>query len=306
MRVRPSPASQPDGSLAAAFERLRGSVEERLDELTRCCPEAGDPLAQARRQAVLGGGKRVRPVFLLLVAEVLGRRGRAPVDVACAIEMVHAASLVLDDLPCMDDAVTRRGQPALHRVWGEATAILAAFAVLAQATEVLLNGLVAAGVAPAHREALLGRLARVVETLCRGQLLDLALGGDGVGLERLEAIHAQKTGALFVLAAELGAACAGVWGRERDAVLAYARNVGLAFQVTDDLLDATAPAETTGKPQGRDAVLGRTTFVSVFGVAGAQTLCDDLIAAAREAIAPLGPTAALLHEFANHVRTRSA
>ncbi len=305
MRVRPSPASPPDGSLPAALERLRRTVEERLDQLTSC-PDTGDPLAQARRDAVLGGGKRMRPVLLLLVAEVLGRKGRAPVDVACAIEMVHAASLVLDDLPCMDDAATRRGRPALHRVWGEATAILAAFAVLARAPEVLHEGLVAAGVAPVHREALLGRLAQVVETLCRGQLLDLALAGDDADLDRLEAIHAQKTGALFVLAAELGAACAGVWGRERDALLAYARNLGLAFQVKDDLLDITAPSERTGKPQGRDAVLGRTTFVSVFGVEGAQALCDDLIAAAYEAVAPLGPPAALLREFANHVRTRAA
>ncbi len=305
MRVRPSPVSPPEGSLAAALERLRRIVEERLDQLTTC-PDAADTLARAQREAVLGGGKRMRPVFLLLVAEVLGRRGRPPVDVACAIEMVHAASLVLDDLPCMDDAATRRGRPALHRVWGEATAILAAFAVLARAGEVLRDGLAAAGVAPVHREALSGRLAQVVETLCRGQVLDLALAGGDADLERLEAIHAQKTGALFVLAAELGTACAGVWGREREALLAYARNLGLAFQVTDDLLDVIAAAESTGKPRGRDAALGRTTFVSVFGVQGAQTLCGDLIAAAREAIAPLGPAVALLHEFAEHVRTRTA
>lgn len=305
MRQRLSPVFPPDGGLAAALTRLRRTVEERLDELTTAA-DAGDSLALARRQAILGGGKRMRPVFLLLVAEVLGRKGRAPVDVACALEMVHAASLVLDDLPCMDDAATRRGRPALHRVWGEATAILVAFAVLAQAGEVMRAGLSAAGIAPAHREALLSRLAQVVETLCRGQLLDLALAANTADLERLEAIHAQKTGALFVLAAELGAACAGVWGPERTALLAYARNLGLAFQVKDDLLDVTASGEQTGKPQGRDAALGRTTFVSVFGVEGAQALCDDLIAAAREAIAPLGPAAVLLHEFALHVRTRNA
>lgn len=284
---------------------MRRLVEGRLDQLTSC-PDPADTLAQAQRQAILGGGKLMRPVFLLLVAEALGRKGHPPVDVACAIEMVHAASLVLDDLPCMDDAATRRGRPALHRLWGEATAILAAFSVLARATEVLREGLVAAGVAQVHREALSGRLAQVVETLCRGQLLDLALGPSDAALERLEAIHAQKTGALFVLAAELGAACAGIWGREREALLAYARNLGLAFQVTDDLLDVTAPADRTGKPQGRDAALGRTTFVSVFGLEGAQALCDDLIAAARAAVASLGPAAALLSAFAEHVRTRTA
>lgn len=305
MRVRPSPAIPPSGSLAATLNRLRRRVEERLEQLMSC-PETGEPLARAMNQAVMGGGKRMRPVFLLLVSEVLGRPGRPPVDVACAIEMIHAASLVLDDLPCMDDATTRRGRPALHRVWGEATAILAAFAVLARAPEVLREGLIAAGVAPVHREALMARLAQVVETLCHGQLLDLGLAGVDADLDRLEAIHAQKTGALFVFAAELGAACAASWGAEREALLAYARNLGLAFQVKDDLLDVAASPEQTGKPLGRDAALGRTTFVSVFGMEGAQALCDELIAAAREAIAPLGAAVALLQEFADHVRSRAA
>lgn len=279
-------------------------VEERLDAVMAC--DKGDPLTLAMREAVCGGGKRMRPVFLLLVSEVVGRSGRLPVKAACAIEMIHAASLVLDDLPCMDDAITRRGRPALHRVWGEATAILAAFTVLARAPEVLREGLVAAGVAPAHRDALMARLAQVVETLCRGQLLDLGLGGEGGDLDRLEAIHAQKTGALFAFAAELSAACAGIWGGEREALLAYARNLGLAFQVKDDLLDVTGSPAETGKPHGRDAALGRTTFVSVLGVEGAQALCNDLIAAAHEATAPLGTAAAPLREFADHVRDRAA
>lgn len=304
MRARPSPVSTPDSSLAAALARLAGKVERRLDALLAC--DGRDPLALAMRQAVCGGGKRMRPVFVLLVHEVLGRPGRQPVDVACAVEMIHAASLVLDDLPCMDDAAIRRGRPTLHRVWGEATAILAAFALLARAGEVLRAGLVAAGVAPAHRDALTARLAQVVETLCRGQLLDLGLAGQSCDLDRLEAVHAQKTGALFAFAAELGAACAGVWGDEREALLAYARNLGLAFQVKDDLLDVTASQQQTGKAQGRDAALGRTTFVSVFGVEGAQALCDELIATARDAIAPLGGAVTLLEEFADHVRTRAA
>lgn len=304
MRARPSPVSTPDKSLASTLTRLAGTVEKRLDVLMAC--DGRDPLTLAMRQAVCGGGKRMRPVFLLLLWEAFARSRRPPVDVACAVEMIHAASLVLDDLPCMDDAAMRRGRPALHRAWGEATAILAAFALLARAGEVLRAGLVTAGVAPAHRDVLAGRLAQIIETLCRGQLLDLSLGGQICDLDRLEATHAQKTGALFAFAAELATACAGIWGDKREALLAYARNLGLAFQVKDDLLDVTAAPEETGKTEGRDAALGRTTFVSVLRVEGAQLLCDDLIAAAQDALAPLGGAAQALRDFADYVRTRGA
>lgn len=305
MRERPSPALRLSYPLAVKLERLRHRVDKRLAELFAGAEEA-TPLAQAMRDAVLGGGKRLRPVFLLLVFDVLARRGRLPVDVACAVEILHTASLILDDLPCMDDAAVRRGRPTLHRQWGEAIAILAAFGLLARAFAVLRGGLVDAGVAPAHREALADRLAEVVRTMCQGQVLDLGEGGIVDSLTQLEAIHAQKTGALFAFTAELGAACAGVWGEVREALLVYARNLGLAFQVKDDLLDAAGAQAVTGKPVGRDVALGRTTFVSVFGDEGAQELCDDLIAAAQQALSPLGEGARPLREFADYVRQRSA
>lgn len=269
-------------------------------------PGGEDPLSAAMRAAVLAPGKRIRPALVLLVARAFGRGGAEVVDVACVPELVHAASLVLDDLPCMDDAELRRGQPTLHRQFGEAVAILAAFALLARAQALLPQALAAAGVPPAHRRDLQRRFAEVIEALCRGQVADLGLPGPAATLDALERIHAQKTGALFEYAALLGAVTAGAHGRAVEAVLAYARNLGLAFQVSDDLLDALGNASTLGKPVGKDATLARTTFVSVFGVAGAEALCEDLVEAARQALAPLGAAARHLNELATYVRHRTA
>jgi len=258
------------------------------------------------RAAVLSPGKRLRPALVLLVVDAFGRRPESALDVACVPEFVHAASLILDDLPCMDDAALRRGRPALHKQFGEAAAILAAFALLARAQALLPTALAAAGVAPAHRAGLQQRFAAVVGALCRGQEADLRLSGTTADLSELERIHADKTGALFEYAALLGSVAAGVRGGFLEAVLAFARNLGLAFQVSDDILDAQGVSADLGKPAGSDAALGRTTFVAVFGVAGSQALRDELIATARQALAPLGARAQHLEELAEYVRTRSS
>jgi geranylgeranyl pyrophosphate synthase len=303
--VKRSPASAPEETLPEAFERLRAVVEDRLPgHLAR--GEADDPIAAAVEAAVLSPGKRIRPVLTLLVAEALGGSAGRAADAACVIELVHAASLVLDDLPCMDDADLRRGRPTLHRRFGEAVAVLAAFALLARAQARLTAGLAAAGVAPAYRTTLEQRLAAAVDAMCRGQALDLALDGKAADLAMLESVHARKTGALFEIAAELGAVLAGARGSDVEAVLAYARNLGLAFQVGDDLLDVEGRPETLGKPTGQDSAHGRATFVSVLGSDGARAIRDDLIATATAAVAPLGVRGRLLREFAEYVRVRRA
>lgn len=279
-------------------------VEDRLPgHLDRGEPD--DPIAAAVEAAVMSPGKRVRPVLALLVTEALGGDAGRAADAACVIELVHAASLVLDDLPCMDDADVRRGQPTLHRRFGEAVAVLAAFALLARAQSRLTVGLAAAGVAPAYRTSLEQRLAAVVGAMCRGQALDLTLDGHA-DLAVLESVHARKTGALFELAAELGAVLAGARGSDVEAVLAYARNLGLAFQVGDDLLDVEGRAETLGKPTGQDQAHGRITFVSVLGNAGARAIRDELVASASSAVASLGARGRMLREFAECVRVRRA
>ncbi len=268
--------------------------------------DPGDLLGAAMHAAVLSPGKRIRPALVLLVAEAFGRSDEWVLEVACVPELVHAASLVLDDLPCMDDAETRRGEPTLHRRFGEAVALLAAFALLARAEALLPQALAAAGVAPAHRRHLQQRLGEVIEALCRGQIADLGLAGPAVTLEELERIHASKTGALFEYAALLGAVTAGARGAVLEAVLGFARNLGLAFQVRDDLLDVRGTCQALGKSAGRDAALGRATFVSVFGEDGAEALCEELVTAAQRALAPLGAAGRFLAELATYVRHRTA
>jgi geranylgeranyl pyrophosphate synthase len=257
-------------------------------------------------EAATSPGKRLRPALVLLVAEAFSTPSGRLLDAACVVELVHAASLVLDDLPCMDDADLRRGRPALHRQFGEAVAVLAAFALLGRAQALLPGALVTAGVVPAHRAPLVRRLAEVVEAMCHGQALDLGAPRPAETLDDLEAIHAGKTGALFVLAAEFGAVAAGVTGARLEALRAYARNLGLAFQVSDDLLDASASHERLGKPAGRDRALGRVTFVSLLGAAGAAAIRDELLTAAVSALDPLGGRARALVDLADHVRTRTA
>jgi geranylgeranyl diphosphate synthase type II len=277
-------------------------VDRRLVELVP--PSADERVAAAMHAAVTSPGKRLRAALVLLVAEAGGRNLEHLIDLSCVIEMVHAASLVLDDLPCMDDAELRRGRPTVHLRFGEAVAILAAFALLTTAQAALDDALGGAGIPPAHRCLLGMRFAEVVRMLCRGQAADLTLDGPA-DLERLERVHAEKTGALFEFAAELGTAGAGVSGVARDAVLAYARNLGLAFQVSDDILDASGTAESLGKHVGRDPALRRTTFVSVFGLEGASALRDELLATALQALHPLGPRGQMLCGLADHVRTRT-
>ena len=303
-KAKPSQATSASEALSVALARLRTLVDARLAVLV---PESSsaEEVATSMRAAATSPGKRLRPCLTLLVVEAFGGEATAHVDLACTVELVHAASLVLDDLPCMDNADLRRGRPSLHRQCGEAVAILAAFALLARAQALLLQALAASRVAPAHRTAVIGRLARVVEAMCRGQSLDLALHG-AVTLASLEQVHAEKTGALFEFAAELGGVAAEVTGDRLEMLLAYARNLGLAFQVSDDLLDALGSPETLGKPAGRDGELGRATFVSVFGTDGAAALRDELLAAAAGALAPLGRRAALLEELTTHVRERAS
>lgn len=305
-RPRPFRASPASDSLFSLLTQYAAAINRRLEEHLPPRGDGEDRLVKAMRAAVLSSGKRLRPALVLMVARAFGRPADEILDVACVPELVHAASLALDDLPCMDDADVRRGEPTLHRQFGEEVAILAAFALLSRAQALLARALVATGVAPAHRRDLQSRFAEVIEALCRGQAADLEMAGGGASLDTLERIHAQKTGSLFEYAALLGAVTAGARGVTLEAVLAYARNLGLAFQVSDDILDVRGSGEVLGKAAGRDEALGRTTFVSVFGVAGAEALCDDLIAAARRALDPLGASARWLTELAGYVRNRVA
>lgn len=254
--------------------------------------------------ALTGPGKRVRPVLTLAVAEMLGCGREEVVDLACAVEMVHACSLVLDDLPAMDDARLRRGRRTVHLEFGEDVALLAAFGLLNRAFAVVAEAAQRLALSRYTAADLTHHLAAAVGTegLIGGQALDLESRGESLELERLEYIHSHKTGALFIAAAELGAMAANARRRELEWVTRYAKNLGLAFQITDDLLDVVGEAEVVGKDVGKDAA--KVTFVKLLGVDGAQALAAELLAFAVDGLAPLGAKADALRALAVVVRDR--
>ncbi len=259
-------------------------------------------LGRACRDAVLSPGKRVRPILLALVGELFKAPPERGLGLGAVVELVHTASLILDDLPCMDDAATRRGRPALHVVYGEATAILAAFNLLSVAHGLLPAALERARVPRARRSGEDRALAEVVGRLCRGQELDLAASATSV--EELEQVHASKTGALFELAARWGALAGRPSAAEEEAVLDYARNLGLAFQVVDDVLDVEGDPGSLGKPTGQDE--GRVTFVRLLGVEGSRRLARELTQAAVGSLQIFGRRAHRLVALAEEVVRRAA
>jgi geranylgeranyl pyrophosphate synthase len=285
--------------LEASLEEKRRLVESGLRRLWHAGESA--VVAAAVEDSLLAPAKRLRPILALLVAEMFRADLDGLLPAACAVEMVHTASLILDDLPCMDDAAMRRGRPACHAAHGEATAILAAFALQNRAFEVLAQGW-PGGPDAGVRAVLAGDLARAVGMtgMIAGQAMDLALNDANVDFGALEFVHSRKTGALFICSASVGAAQAGA--AEKAAVATYAKNLGLAFQVVDDLLDVSGAADVLGKSAGKDAK--KSTFVSFAGREGAATLAQELAATARAAIETLGPRAQPLRELSYYVVSR--
>jgi geranylgeranyl diphosphate synthase, type II len=288
-----------------ALETILLKRREQVDSTLRSLVVAGHaPGVQgALEDSLFAPGKRLRPILALLVAEVLRGDPESVVPAACAIEMVHTASLILDDLPSMDDAMLRRGRPTCHVAHGEATAILAAFALQNRAFEILGQGW-PGGPDAAVRSGLARDLARAIgmDGMIAGQAKDLEMTDRPLDFATLEFIHSRKTGALFIASAELGAAAARATPGERGAVAAYAKNLGLAFQIVDDLIDAVGVAAEAGKDVGQD--LKKTTFVSFSGVDGARQLAEELIGASVEALAGFGAKAQPLRELARYVVTR--
>lgn len=287
---------------SVVVEALRREVNGALAGWADAHLDGAGLLAQATRQALLSPGKRVRPILMLLVGRLYRVPSERLLDLSLVVELLHAASLALDDLPSMDDAETRRGQPSLHRRYGEAAAILAAFELLSLAHAFLPSALQRARI-PRRRwiEAEV-ELASVVDSLCQGQTLDLA--GAATSVEDLERVHARKTGALFELSARWGAYAGRATATEQGAVEEFARNLGLAFQVVDDVLDVSGDPNRLGKPIGQDA--GRVTFVDVLGLDGARRLARELATTAADALDLFAERGAVLRAFAERVVSRDA
>ena len=291
-------------SAAAVLEAYWSEARRTLDEaLARGVPgpdTVPEVLHEAMRYTLTAPGKRVRGVLALAACELMRGTREMALPLGCAVEMVHAASLILDDLPSMDDATVRRGKPVLHRVCGEANAILAAVALLNAAFATIQR----ADLKDRARREITACLARAIgaDGLIGGQVVDLASTGRRLDLAGLEYVHSHKTGALFIGAAELGALAAGARKRDLESLQRYAKNLGLAFQITDDLLDYSGSPETTGKDGGMDR--DKTTFVDICGIGGARRLVDELIDSSLAALERYGARAQVLHALAEFVRCR--
>ena len=313
--IEPAASCRPDD--AAGFEAWAAQRAERARELverhTGAWLSPGSPLGEAMHYAAALGGKRMRPLLVWATGECLGADAAALDAAACAAELVHAYSLVHDDLPCMDNDVLRRGQPTVHVRYGEAMALLAGDALQTRAFEVLSTD---PALAPALQARLCGLLAGAAGALgmAGGQALDLGATGRRLDLQALCDMHARKTGALLRASVMMGLACAA----ERDPALAasceaplrrYADAVGLAFQVVDDVLDASVDSATLGKTAGKDAEQGKATFVSLLGVQPArdhaQRLLEQALQALRELPPPARERSARLAELARRVVARS-
>ena len=277
-------------------------VEKALEGFLprRDCLQAD--LIEAMRYSLLGGGKRIRPALALEFCKVCGGREEDVMPFACAVEMVHSYSLIHDDLPCMDDDDMRRGKPSTHKQFGEALALLAGDALLSLAFETLLKSPAEpARVLLAAKElaAASGYLGMV-----GGQVIDLDSEDKQIDYETLKAMHAAKTGAMILAAARMGCYACGAKEESLAACTAYAKNIGMAFQVTDDILDVVSDAATLGKSTGKDSRDKKSTYVTLYGLEEAKRMAGAFTKEAVDALAPFGERADSLRELAFYLAGR--
>jgi len=294
-------ASATEADFAAWMGATQARVEEALKRSLPGAQHAPARLHEAMRYATLEGGKRVRPLLAFAAGELCGAESRRLEVVACAVEMIHAYSLVHDDLPCMDDDVLRRGKPTVHVEFDEATAMLVGDALQAQSFQLLSEpGL---GDDPGLQLEMVKTLAVAAGSrgMAGGQAIDLEATGKQLTQTELEFMHVRKTGALISAAVKLGALCAGPCPA---ALEQFGHRVGLAFQVVDDVLDAEASTATLGKTAGKDSKQGKPTYVSAMGAQRAKAFAEELRRGAQEALAPFGERALRLGQLADFIVLR--
>ena len=260
------------------FARVRSDIADTLDALLPSHSEIAQPMVDAMRHAVLGGGKRMRPLMACAACEAFSGSFKAALPAACGLEFIHAYSLIHDDLPAMDDDELRHGQAATHVAFGEANAILAGDSLHSLAFQSLAE-------APGLSQAAKLRCITLLSTaagwpgMAGGQCLDIAAEGENLSLARLEALHSAKTGALIEASLVIGAYCAEVDPDDpRLALLrTFGQRIGLAFQIVDDILDVTESSQTLGKPAGSDDALNKNTFPKLMGLESAQHRAEALL-----------------------------
>lgn len=292
--------------LTEAMARAAALVEAEIDRLLPPTTRSEAPLWDAMRYGSLGGGKRLRPFLVLESAGLFGVDQGHALRAGVAVELIHCYSLIHDDLPAMDDSDLRRGRPTVHKKYDEAVAILAGDGLLTLAFEVLADPTTHPD--PAVRVALVTALAKAAgsEGMVGGQMIDLVAETTRFDLAETTRLQEGKTGALICYSAEAGAILAGAGPTEREALRAYARDIGLAFQIADDLLDVEGTADVVGKPVGADAAAGKATFVSLLGIEGARSEAAKLADRAADRLSVFGERAANLQAVARFIVTRNA
>jgi farnesyl diphosphate synthase len=299
-------AATHDDLLGPDLQALIVRAEQALDRSLPAAEQSPADLHRAMRYAVLGGGKRLRPLLVYATAHAFGCHGRELDAAACAVELIHAYSLVHDDLPAMDNDALRRGRPTCHIVFGEAMAILAGDALQALAFELL-----AEQHNPASDATTVVAMLRTLGQACGaqgmagGQALDLSAVGHLLTLAEIEHMHACKTGALIRASVQLGALVSGADEPQRQALDRYAHAMGLAFQVRDDILDVEGDSAVIGKTAGKDAATDKPSFPSIIGLAASRARLAELTTIALAEISALGDSATLLRKLANYSALRS-
>ncbi|CAN5538867.1 polyprenyl synthetase family protein [soil metagenome] len=298
------PVAHASLSLKAALKQISAEMDRRFDALLAVPSDPRADLYKAMRHATIGGGKRLRPLLVFATANLFGVDRECAARVATAIECIHVYSLVHDDLPAMDNDDVRRGKPTVHKVFGEATAILAGDCLHALAFEIL--GDPATHPDPFVRSELTLDLARASgpSGMAGGQMMDLEAEKSSFDLPTVTRLQAMKTGALIAASVEAGAILGRVPPEGRTGLRGYARDIGLAFQIADDLLDVEGDEELAGKKLRKDDGAGKETFVSLLGVERAKAQAKMLVDQAVSHLHAYGPEAELLRDIARYVMER--
>jgi farnesyl diphosphate synthase len=295
-----------DDMLGRVLQGLQREIDQAFDELLPVPEDGRARLFQAMRHAAIGGGKRIRPMLLMTTAEMYGASRAAAIRAGCAIEAIHVYSLVHDDLPCMDDDDVRHGKPTVHRAFDEATAVLAGDSLHALAFELLADPMTSSD--PFVRAELVQTLASAsgASGMAGGQMMDMTGEGAALDLRTVTRLQQLKTGALLGAAVEMGAILGRVPEEGRAYLRAYARDIGLAFQIADDLLDHEGDEAKAGKALRKDANKGKATFVSLMGPEDARRQARALSEQAIGHLAGHGEEADLLRALAQFVVERDS
>lgn len=265
-------------------------------------------LHQAMRYSVFAGGKRLRPILMIAASEAVGGNAHQVMHAACAMEMIHTYSLIHDDLPAMDDDDLRRGRPTNHKVFGEATAVLAGDALLTESFRLLTDAEANHGVPADVTIKVVELIARYAgsQGMVGGQVVDMESEGQDIDFPTLEYIHTHKTGGLILASVQVGALLGGGDDAQLSAIKKFGGAAGLAFQVADDILDVVGDQDELGKDVGSDQTRGKATYPALLGLAESRQRADELCRIAVDALKPLGPSARILQDIARYMVNRTS